>query len=76
MPMVESSTGYIVGLKRDVKDPRWVRVWLRKSYWSLAQGTRSRLVAETGFYAQGMSERDILEGALREMLRALADEVS
>jgi hypothetical protein len=76
MSAVERSTGYGLTISRSQTDKGWVRVWLRKQFWSVQQGTRSRLVAETGFYAQGMSERDILEGALREMLRALADDVA
>jgi hypothetical protein len=76
MAAVERAVGYGLHMSRSQSDPNWVRVWLRKSFWSVDAGTRSRLVAETGFYAGSMSERDVLEGALREMLRALADEVA
>jgi len=74
--MVEKTTHYGLWISRYPSDRRWVRVYLRKSFWSVDTGTRSRPVAETGFYADGMSERDILESALREALRALADELA
>nr|CRY96128.1 hypothetical protein [uncultured prokaryote] len=71
--MVEKSAGYAVTIARRIGEPGWVRISLRKHFWSVAQGSRSRQVAETGFYAEGMSERDILESALRELLLALND---
>lgn len=72
---VSKSTGYGMTISRDPREPGWVRVALRKHFWSVDAGTRSRPVAETGFYAQGMDERQIVEGALRELLRAYVDEL-
>lgn len=74
MPL-ERSTGYGISISRDPKHPGWVRVALRKHFWSIDAGSRSRPVAETGFYTQGMGEREILEGALRDLLRTLVDDL-
>lgn len=72
---VERSVGYGVFITRDPKHEGWVTARLRKHFWSVDAGSRSRPVATTGFYTLGMTEADILESALRELLRALADEV-
>lgn len=73
---VTRTTGYGVSITRDPKHPGWANVALRKHFWSVDAGSRSRPVASTGFYTDGMGERDILEGALRELLRALADDLA
>lgn len=74
--MPEHTTGYVIVLRRSHGDRNWVAVDLRKQFWSVGTGTRSRAVATAGFYAQGMSERDIVESALRELLRAYVDEIA
>lgn len=74
--MIERTTGYVVTLTRSLTDTDWVAVALRKQFWSVGKGTRSRAVATAGFYAQGMSENDIVESALRELLRAYCDELA
>lgn len=65
---------YALYLDRQASDRGWVSVRLRRQWWMPVDGLTSRLVATTGFYAQGMAEHDVLESALREMLRTLADE--
>lgn len=73
--MVRSTVGYAVAVSRDPSHAGWVRVTLRKHFWQVRAGGRSRLVAETGFHSEGMSEREIVESALRELLRAYVDEI-
>lgn len=72
---VTRATGYGISITRSQSGDGWVRVALRKHFWSVDAGSRSRPVAESGFYAEGMSERDIVESSLRELLRAYVDEV-
>lgn len=72
---IERSAGYQVSIGRSVLDPKYVHVRLRKHFWAVDTGSRSRLVAEAGFYADGMTEGEILEGTLRELLRALANDL-
>lgn len=74
--MPNSTVGYGIAVSRDPGQPGWVRVTLRKHIWTVGLGNNSRKVAETGFYAQGLSERDIVSGALRELLRAYEDTIS
>lgn len=74
--MVKATVGYGMAMSRDPKHPGWVRVTLRKHLWEVRSGGRSRLVAETGFYSEGMNERDTVEAALIEILRALADDLA
>lgn len=74
--MVEKTVSFGLHIARSATEPGWVTVWIRKQFWSLAGGSRSRHVATTGFYAEGMGEREILEASLREMLRALADDLA
>lgn len=74
--MAKATVGYGMSMTRDPKHPGWVRVTLRKHLWSVKTGGRSRLVAETGFYSEGMAERAIVEAALVEILRALADDLA
>lgn len=71
--MAEHTTGYVVTLTRDTASPGWARITLRKQFWAVGTGTRSRLVAETGMWTQGLDESAIVEGALRELLRIYAD---
>lgn len=66
---------YALYLERQHSDERWVTIRLRRQVFHVPKGLSSRHVATTGFYAMGMTERDILESALREMLRTLADDV-
>lgn len=73
---IERTVSYSVGMSRLHSQPDWVEVRLRKHFWSVSTGSRSRGVAVTGFYAQGMGERDILDAALRELLRALNDDLA
>lgn len=73
MPISRTS-GYAMTISRRLGESGWVRVALRKHWWTVDAGTRSRQVAETGFYAEGMGERDIVESALRELLRAWVDD--
>lgn len=73
---VTKATGYGISITRSQSGDGWVRVALRKHFWSVDAGTRSRPVAETGFYAEGMGETEIVESALREILRAYVDEIS
>jgi hypothetical protein len=69
----ERTTAYTVVISRSVSNDGWVRVALRKQFWAVGQGTRSRHVAETGFWSQGMGEQDVVESALRELLRMYVD---
>lgn len=70
---VESTVGYGVTIARDPAQPGWVRVSLRKHFWAVKSGSRSRGIIWTTFLATGMSERDIIEAALRELLRQWVD---
>lgn len=74
--MPRQTVGYGIAVSRDPSADGWVRVSLRKHIWTVGLGNASRLVAETGFYSEGLSERDIVSGALRELLRAYEDDLS
>ena len=74
--MVEKSVGYGVSLIRLHGQGNWVEVSLRKHYWHVHTGSRSRMVATAAFDATGMSERDIVEASLRELLRSYVDEIA
>lgn len=77
MAMVQRTTGYGVSITKDPTSPGWVRVSLRKHWWTVERKSQSRLVAETGFYVgDRTAERDVLEDALREILRAYCDDIS
>lgn len=71
--MPKATSGYTFLLRRSLSDPGWVIVSLRKQWWTVEKGSRSRLVAETWFLPGEVSESQMLEDALREMLRTLAD---
>lgn len=75
MPPIESTTGYGITISRDPLGSGFVSVTMRKHFWAVKTGSRSRLVASAGFYAAGMTERDIVESALRELLRSYVDEL-
>ncbi len=73
--MPEQTSSYTVQITRSPTQPGWVAVTMRKLWWSVSKGSKSRPIATAGFYAHNMSERDIVDGALRELLRTLADEM-
>lgn len=73
---IEKTMGYGLSISRSHSNRGWVRVTLRKHMWAHDAGSRSRLVAETGFYAMGMTEADIVESALRELLRSYVDDIA
>lgn len=70
----EQTTGYGITIARDPTAAGWVRCSLRKHFWSVKTGTRSRGIIWTTFLATGMSEREIIEAALRELLRQWVDD--
>jgi hypothetical protein len=75
LPMAtERTTGYGISITR-TPNSGWVSVTLRKHFWHVKTGSRSRMVAVTGFLADGMGEREIVESCLRELLRAYIDEI-
>lgn len=71
----EKTVSYGITVKRSLVEPNWVDVGLRKHFWAVGTGSRSREVARSGFWATDMSERAILEAALTELLRAYRDEM-
>lgn len=74
--MPRSTVGYGVVIRRSTGPYKgWVHVTLRKWMWTVGVGSRSRVVAQTSFLADGLAERDVVEGALRELLRAYCDEL-
>lgn len=71
-----STTGFIITVVPDPMHPGWVRVHVRKRWWSVAKGSASRAIVATGFYRGDMTERDVLASALREALLAYEDRLS
>lgn len=72
--MREKSVGYTVSMRRDpgsVTDPtaaNWIRVTMRKHFWAVGTGARSREVCATAFFApDGMSETELVERMLKEL---------
>lgn len=71
--MVAKTVGYTVVMTESRDNPGWIRAALRKQWWTLEHGTRSRPVAETWLYRGELGETDTIGAALRDLLRALED---
>jgi hypothetical protein len=64
---------YTFSLRRSHGHEGWMVCSLRKSWWQVRIGLKSRLIAETWFLHQDKPEGALLEDALLEMLRCLAN---
>jgi hypothetical protein len=73
--MPRQSVSLALTVTQSLSHPGWVRAVLRKQWWHVAVGTRSRKLVETGFWRGEMGERELVESALREVLRAYCDEL-
>lgn len=75
--MLKPRVEYGLHITGDVGNPDWVKVWLRKSWFQVlpVKIHASRLIASTSFHRGTMDESQLLESALLEMLRTLADEM-
>lgn len=68
-----NAVSWTLVVRESFEEPGWVKVSLRKQWWQAPKGTASRPVAETWFHRGTSSEAEVLEDALREILRAMQD---
>lgn len=69
---MERCTGYTIVMRRPVGHPGWALAQLRKTFWCVGTGTRSREICETWVNVEGLSEATIVEALLADLARAHA----
>lgn len=74
--MRHNQPSYHISITRDVTDQAWVRVKLRKAWWTSERGGNGRTILETWFDATGLDERAVVSGALDDARAALLDELA
>lgn len=65
---------YVVDIKRQLGDPRWVRAQLRKRWFNVSERqSESKVYAETWLDVSGMTEAETLAAVLGDLRLCVLD---